>query len=498
MTGAPVLTQESSPAPAARPRRLRPLLDRFFGLDLRSLALFRVGLGAVVLCDLANRLGDLSAFYTDAGVLTLAEVPAPWTASVHLLGGSYALQLALFALNVLFAAALLVGYRTPLAALGTWFLMASMQARNPVVLHGGDMTIRLMLFWAVFLPTGARFSLDAARKDVAVQPTRALSLGTAALTLQVCFIYWFAAALKTDPVWWRDGTAVYYALSLDQFNTPLGRYLLNYPDLLKAATFASYWLEAVGPIFLFCPFWTGPVRLAVVLGFIGFHLLGLGLCLELGLFSWICATAWAALLPTWAWEKAARWLGRPAEVPPAGEPPARVGRLSGIEKGLVAGLVVYVFLWNLRTVDRDRFGPALPASLDWVGSTFRVDQTWNMFAPFPSKTDGWVVVRGFLSDGTQVDPWTGRLVRWDKPADVAASYRNAQWRRYLMNLSSDDYKGYRPGFARYVWRQWDAVHRDGPYLVRLETWFVLEETLPEGKTAPPKAFLLHTQDKPPG
>ena len=72
-------------------------------------------------------------------------------------------------------------------------------ARNPVVLHGGDMTIRLMLFWAVFLPTGARFSVDAGRKPAAVQPTRALSLGTAALTFQVCFVYWFAAAFKAHP-----------------------------------------------------------------------------------------------------------------------------------------------------------------------------------------------------------------------------------------------------------------------------------------------------------
>ena len=40
-----------------------------FSLDLRSLALFRLGLGLVLVFDLCSRLGDVRAHYTDYGIL---------------------------------------------------------------------------------------------------------------------------------------------------------------------------------------------------------------------------------------------------------------------------------------------------------------------------------------------------------------------------------------------------------------------------------------------
>jgi hypothetical protein len=43
-----------------------------FGADLRSLAVFRMALGVMVLVDLAYRGTDLPAFYTDGGVCRAA------------------------------------------------------------------------------------------------------------------------------------------------------------------------------------------------------------------------------------------------------------------------------------------------------------------------------------------------------------------------------------------------------------------------------------------
>ena len=51
------------------------------GIDLRSLALFRLGLGAFLLLDLVNRAADLTAHYTWDGVarkiLALGGLGAP-------------------------------------------------------------------------------------------------------------------------------------------------------------------------------------------------------------------------------------------------------------------------------------------------------------------------------------------------------------------------------------------------------------------------------------
>ena len=62
-----------------------------FGIDLRTLALFRVGLAVLLLADLALRARDLSAHYTDAGILPRAEalnVLSSGAFSLHLLNGT--------------------------------------------------------------------------------------------------------------------------------------------------------------------------------------------------------------------------------------------------------------------------------------------------------------------------------------------------------------------------------------------------------------------------
>jgi predicted DCC family thiol-disulfide oxidoreductase YuxK len=91
--------------------------------------------------------------------------------------------------------------------------------------------------------------------------------------------------------------------------TPLGKALLAYPSYLKYLTFVVLGFEFFGPFLAFFPLASGPLRTAVVLLFIGFHV-ALGLCLMLGLFAPVCIVAWLAFLPTWAWERLSIWLGR--------------------------------------------------------------------------------------------------------------------------------------------------------------------------------------------
>src|SRR5262245_7739405 len=90
------------------------LRDTFFGLDPRSLALFRIGLGLTLLVDLAGRWPDLVAHYTDDGVLPRSITPV-YAISIHGLDGSAAYEWLLFLLAAAFAVALVVGYRTQLA-----------------------------------------------------------------------------------------------------------------------------------------------------------------------------------------------------------------------------------------------------------------------------------------------------------------------------------------------------------------------------------------------
>jgi hypothetical protein len=69
--------------------RLR--LKETLGVDLRSLALFRICLGSLILVDLVLRSVDLQAHYTDFGVLprgVLWEMYSQWHISLHTASGS--------------------------------------------------------------------------------------------------------------------------------------------------------------------------------------------------------------------------------------------------------------------------------------------------------------------------------------------------------------------------------------------------------------------------
>jgi hypothetical protein len=285
----------------------RAKVVEIFGADLRSLAVFRVVLGLLVLADLAGRVTDLRAHYTDAGILPrtdlINEVLNRWAFSLNVMNGQTYFQALLFGITALAALGMLVGFRTRLMTVVVWVLVISIQWRNPMILNSGDGLLRLLLFWSMFLPLGAYWSLD--RKLNASPPRlsmRFLSMGTAALFLQIAFMYWFTVILKSSPEWRVDGTALYYALGADQFATPIGDWLHQFPEVLKVLTFATLGLEALGPLLLFFPLLTGPVRTGAVLAFMSFHF-GIWLTMDIGLFPWIAAFCMVCFLPTWFWAK---------------------------------------------------------------------------------------------------------------------------------------------------------------------------------------------------
>lgn len=281
-------------------------LEELFGFDLRSLAVFRIGLALILIADLVIRFGDIKALYSDEGVLprnALNEIVNPWYWSVHLISGQPFVQTLLFLAALFIAFLLLVGYRTRLAAIASWALLISLQNRNPFLLFAGDDMLRALMFWAMFLPLGATYSIDSAlNTSIQPLPKRILSSATFALTAQICYVYMFSAAYKTtSSTWWPDGTAVYYALSFDQYAAPLGQFLLNFPPLLTLFTYATLVLEWIGPLFLFVPFATTFFRCAIIITFILLHI-GFGLTLHIGLFAALGVFTWLVFIPSAVWD----------------------------------------------------------------------------------------------------------------------------------------------------------------------------------------------------
>ncbi|NES81017.1 MAG: HTTM domain-containing protein [Moorea sp. SIO2B7] len=286
--------------------KLATKIGEVLSLDLRSLALFRITLALVIIADLIIRSGDLKAHYSDYGVLPrrvlIEQIIHPWYWSVNLISGQPFVQTLLFLFAGLVALSLLVGYRTRLATIASWAMIISIHNRNPALIFAADDVLRAMVFWAMFLPLGACYSLDSALNSSSKPlPKRIVSGATFAFMVQICFIYIWSAAYKTQSeLWWPDGDAVYYALSFEQYGTAFGQFILNFPWLLKPLTLIALWFEWLGPLLIFIPFRNSFFRCCAVVSFILLHI-GFGLCFELGIFPFLSISSWLVFIPSQVW-----------------------------------------------------------------------------------------------------------------------------------------------------------------------------------------------------
>jgi predicted DCC family thiol-disulfide oxidoreductase YuxK len=298
-------------------KQLKERLGEVFGFDLRSLGLFRVCLSLVVLADLFARFRFVAAHYSDAGVLplsTLSRVSAsPFYWSIFALSGSAIVQSLLFLVAIGIAFLLLIGYHTRFATIATWVLIVSLHNRGPLYLFAADDVLRAILFWSMFLPLGATYSVESAlNTNPEPLPKRIVSGATIAFMIQICFIYIWSAAFKTkSETWWPDGTAVYYALSYDQYATAFAGFLLSLPQqFLKLFTFGALIFEWVGPLMIFIPFRNSWFKCVAVVSFILLHI-GFGLSFHLGIFPFLSITHWLPLIPSSVWDSLDRRLKTP-------------------------------------------------------------------------------------------------------------------------------------------------------------------------------------------
>lgn len=468
-------------------------LTERLGADSRSLALFRIGLAAVVLADLAIRSRGLATFYGDGGVLPRSLFPAPFP-SPWSLSGSTAWAAVLFGAEAAAALALLFGLRPRAAAFVCWILLLSRQARNPFVLDGGDQLLRILLFWSLFLPLGDAFSLRprGKRKE---RPETVFSVSWVAYVLQIVVIYVSSGLWKTGPAWHEDGSALAFALKTDYLVTPLGHALLAYPGLLRALTFATVALERWGTLLLVCPVATGPLRLAGVLALAALHL-GIATVMRLGLFPFVDVVALLPFLPPLFWRAVNR---RPAHAPSLPEEPAPADPRRAAARTLGDGLAVVCIVFVVAyTFGQHLPGFGVPPFLSPLGGALGLEQRWSMFSS-PKMETSWHVLPGRLADGRAVDLLRGGALSWDKPRDPMSLYRSKAWFLYLMRVVDplSDHAALLERLASGLCVRWNAAHPSpADRLTFLEIALVREKTDPRFAGEPPLRLSAWRQECP--
>lgn len=484
-----------------------PVWSRPFALDARGLAVLRIGIGLMCLIDWAVRLSDLGAFYLDDSAVprsaVLAHMAREHHLSLYMATGGLPGTLLLFAVHGAAALAFTLGWRTRVANAVLWVMVFSIHSRAPVVTQSADAVLRLVLFWCLFLPLGARAALDA-RRAAAPPPLTVVSIGTLGLVVQLASIYLFTGWMKTGAPW-QDGTAVYYALQLDHFaRQPMAGWLLEQPALMALLTRATLVLEVLGPWLLLIPL--ASVRLVVCLAFAGFHV-GLAATMHLGIFPWICVIMWMALMPSGVWDRL--WARSPEARPgEAGE------RSSGLPRWASAAAIAALALminWNLSSL----YGKsaAVPEPVRWIGHVLRLDQNWTMFAPQPFRDDGWLLIPGQTLGGEPLDLWTGEapvmaspeeIASWSvrrystkpeegpiydlsrrKPHHVSAQFPNQRWRKYIRNLYRARYAKMRLYYGQWLCRRHNVGRTGDARLGFFRLVFMREDSPPPGKATLP-------------
>lgn len=477
--------------------RIKSFFADHFSLDLRSLALMRILLSLVLLADLSIRISDLTAFYTDAGIVprSLLQFEAydytnPYFFSLLNISGHWLPVLILYLAGFVSVIHMLVGYRTRWFTIITWILLVSIQNRNPFIIQGGDGYLRLILFWGMFLPWGARYSIDSAGTEST--NNKHSSLAGFAYIFQVISLYFFTGMLKNGEEWRSSFTAMYYALSLDQLVKPIGKFLLPYYEILEYLTITTLVIEFLIPVLLLIPFRKQVFRGIALILVVSLHL-GIEVMMQVGLFSFISIAAASALAPTGFMDRLER--GRIFNWVKGFNLPlfydklkSRVPRIKinwpnwfQNSRRRLATIVVAVsfaigLFWNLSTLYE--VPPVMSKVIDPVGAFVRLDQHWGMFAPSVFKEDGWYIKEGYSGD-EKIDLYTyPDSITYDKPRLAVRQYKSARWRKFGENLIFVDNIPVRETYCNYELQKWNRNHPNGK-LDSLKIIYMMEPTEPD-------------------
>jgi hypothetical protein len=445
-----------------------------FAVDLRTLALFRIGLAAITLVDLFDRSREIRAHYTDFGIVpreSLRLLTSHRFYSLHALDGGEAFQIFLVLVAALFGVLMLVGLFTRTSTVASFVLLASIQNRNPLVNHAGDVLQLALLLWALFLPLGRFYSLDARRRGRPPSESRYFSVATLGLLLQPVFLYAVATVSKLQFDAWHEGRALYAVLHKASYVRPLGEFALEFPWLVEALTYGTLVVEASVPVLLLMAWRRDELRV-VAFGMNFAFQVGIWSLVSIGVFQPLAILCVLPYLPGKLWDRVPALRVAPG-LGDGIEPDTSPDWLRSSRDALAGLLLVYVTATNLAAMAPDRLRIRDP--FDRPGRYLHLEQRWRVFANADETRQGWWVVVGHLQDGRRVDALNLRdTVSFDRPVEYAYTLPNNNWRIYWSRISGQGVNAFRPYLADYFCRRWNEAPRPGGAIVAVEVIHMAE------------------------
>lgn len=479
---------------------LKKFFNQLFCLDLRSLALMRIMLGAAILIDLVDRGLNLSVHYTNEGVLPISALGRDYIGrfSFHMLNGSYWYQLALFMLAGFFAFRLIVGYKTKFSTIISWIFLVSLQNRNLAVLYGADAFLLLGVMWSMFLPLGARFSIDAyLNKKKPSNRNTALSMGTFTYIMLIAILFALSGYLKEGSKW-IEGTMLFLVFQIPDLRTPLGAYLLHNPLFLRLSSWYTVIVERIVPFLIIYPIYTAQARIAALILLVFFHT-SIAVFMGLYMFSFVSLSLLAALIPSIVWNwvflrkiaskiESIRFLQKLIKkteryVKKAGNPSDNM-HLSVIQTALVIFIFSGVAFWSFRSYQTKVRPYGLHPVVQLAYRAIRLDQFNGYFTTGPTSGIYSPELVGKTDEKKEV-LLHSRYFPLKSNTDLIGMNYDVHWKRYLqllyilnnnfVDINTDRYhsEDLSPWFLQYVCRTWDKAHvpRQSLKSVKLTLYF---------------------------
>lgn len=442
------------------PSSIGEYVRRCVTIDARSLAVFRMFVGVLVIADLLSRSRNFSFYYTDDGVVTqeIGRLYAGDTAiSVFFLTQDPTIIAALFLIHGLVAVFLIAGYKTRLMIVLTFIFVISLDHHNRLVLSYADTLFRMLLFWAMFLPLGERWSIDALQRDRA--PRRAIaSLATAAILIQMLFMYFINGQNKYPSDRWHSGDAGPIVFGIDEMTFFLGYFMQGFPEFLTLGSRMWFYLLIASPLLLLL---YGRARYPVWVSFFGGHF-SFAITVRIGAFPYVAMLGLVAFLQPRFWDDLHRLLAGLGldgyqralyrDVVRFGtfiatRTPGRLIDFPARDESMRMTLTLLVVISMMGLFFFPAFsmaeeGPYLDADpfegvnpIEDVTSNWGVSQpTWSIFAgPGPRNGDRYYVMAAQTTDGQVFDMYNERPMTYDRPGVELQRQHDAYRERFFMN-----------------------------------------------------------------
>lgn len=140
-----------------------------FGCTPESLAVFRICLGCLLVCELVLRFRYLHVFYTDEGTMPLSSLLPKIDdlykkMCLHCHFGELWEQQLLLCFQCIAAVCFTVGYKTKIMSIISWYMYTSLILRCTWLYFILDRYFYYLLFYSMFLPLDERWAVDAPKK----------------------------------------------------------------------------------------------------------------------------------------------------------------------------------------------------------------------------------------------------------------------------------------------------------------------------------------------